>query len=166
MIGIMGRVLTVAAFLVVGTSAAEAEAQRVVQTQASFGVVLATVGTAAGLYVDGSRAVLPMTRLIGEIQVLPSNHTELLALGGVRQTFFRSSQGELYAQLLFGIATGYSRRCDLCGARASEFGLGANVMLNDRWALRVRGDIRTGGAAGDLPIPMLGGGITRSWGSR
>lgn len=164
MIGIGGRVVTIAAFLAMGTSAAEA--QRAVRAEISLGTVLPSFAPSTGLYVDGSRAVLPMTSVVGEIEVSPSNHGELRALGGVRQALFRSSPGELYAQLLFGIATGYSSGCDLCSARASEFGLGANVMLNDRWAVHVRGDIQNGGGAGDLPIPTLGGGITRLWGSR
>ena len=68
--------------------------------------------------------------------------------------------------LLIGAATGYSSRCDLCNTRATDVGVGANVRLNDRWAVNVRGDMRVGGAAADLPLPMFGAGITRTWGSR
>ena len=84
-------------------------------------------------------------------------------LAGVRQQLFCGSKGDLYAQWLVGAARGYSRRCDLCSARATQFGLGANVVLSDSWAVRVRGDIRVGGSAADLFYPMLGVGITRAW---
>jgi hypothetical protein len=108
--------------------------------------------------------VLRTTSLLGEVQVIQSNATELAALGGVRQLLFNSQQGQVYVQLLFGAATGYSSRCDLCSTRATDVGVGANVRLNDRWAVNVRGDIRVGGAAADLPLPLFGAGITRTWG--
>ena len=126
---------------------------------------MATSTTPAGLYLDGGKAILPGTSLVGELQVFQSNVTELVALGGIRQRLFGSSQGDVYAQLLLGGVTGYSGLCGVCSARATELGLGANVTLNDRWAVRVRGDIRAGGSAGEYFYPMLGGGITRRWGS-
>ena len=158
---IVGRALTVVAALAIGV--APTAAQRFIHTEASIGGVATALGPAAGLYLDGRRAVLRTTSLVGEIQVFQSNVTELVALGGVRQQLFRSAQGDIYAQALFGVAMGYSRRCALCSPRASEFGLGANVALNDRWAVRVRGDIRVGGSAGDLFYPTLGAGVTRRW---
>ena len=157
----VGRALTLVAALVIG--AQPAAAQQFIDTEASVGGVATAVGPAAGLYLEASRAVLRTTSVVGELQVFQSSATEFVALGGVRQQLFRSSKGDLYAQLLFGVATGYSRRCDLCHARATEFGLGANVVMNERWAVRVRADVRLGGSAADLLYPMLGAGITRRW---
>src|SRR5688572_7111794 len=155
----VGRALTLMAALVIG--AQPAAAQRFIDTEASVGGVATAVGPAAGLYLDASRAVLRTTSMVGELQVFQPNATEFVALGGVRQQLFRTSKGDLYAQLLFGVATGYSRRCDLCDARATEFGLGANVVMNERWAVRVRTDVRLGGSAADPLYPMLGAGVTR-----
>ena len=157
----LGCALVVVVGLAIG--AEQVAAQRFIHTDASVGGMVTAVGPAGGLYLDGSKAVLRTTSLVGEVQLFQSNATEFVALGGARQQLFRSSRGDVYAQLLFGVATGYSRRCDLCGPRVSEFGLGANVALDDRWAVRVRGDIRVGGSAADLLFPTLGVGITRRW---
>jgi hypothetical protein len=153
------RALIVVGALLIGGRPATAQGF----AQASLGSVMTAVGPSAGLYLDASRAVLRGTSVVGEIQLFQSNATELVALGGLRQQLFRSSHGDIYAQALFGVATGYSRQCDLCRPRTSEFGLGANVVLNDTWAVRVRGDIRVGGSAADLLYPTLGAGITRTW---
>jgi hypothetical protein len=153
------RALIVVGALFIGVRAATSQGF----TQASLGSVMTAVGPSAGLYLDASRAVLRWTSVVGEIQLFQSNATELVALGGLRQQLFRSSRGDIYAQALFGVATGYSRQCDLCRPRTSEFGLGANVVLNEKWAVRVRGDIRVGGSAADLLYPTLGAGITRTW---
>ena len=161
MTGIIGRALIAIAVLAI--SASPAAAQRFNHTDVSLGGVFTGIGPAAGLYFDGRRAVLRTTSLVGEIQLFQSNATEFVALGGVRQQLFRGSKGDLYAQWLLGAATGYSRRCDLCSARVTEFGLGANVAWSDSWAVRVRGDIRVGGSAADLFYPTLGVGITRTW---
>lgn len=157
----IGRLLTAAAVLAIGSS--PVAAQRL-HADTSLGGVITGITRAGGLYLDVAQAVLPTTSAVGEMQVFQSNATEFVALGGVRQLLARNPRGELYAQFLLGVATGYSRRCDLCHPRTTEFGLGANVRLNDRWAVRVRGDIRVGGSAADLFYPTVGGGITRRWG--
>jgi hypothetical protein len=154
-------VLMVVVLLIAG--AAPAAAQQYSPVTLSSGGVATTIGPAAGLYLDAGVDVLRMTTLVGEAQVFRSNATELVALGGVRQFLFRSARGGLYAQALFGAAAGYSQRCDLCSTRTTELGLGANVALDEQWGIRVRGDIRVGGSAGDLFYPTLGAGITRSW---
>jgi hypothetical protein len=125
--------------------------------------LVVVVGLAIGAEQVAAQRFIHTDASVGEVQLFQSNATEFVALGGARQQLFRSSRGDVYAQLLFGVATGYSRRCDLCGPRVSEFGLGANVALDDRWAVRVRGDIRVGGSAADLLFPTLGVGITRRW---
>ena len=164
MTGIVGLTLTAAAVVVIGAS--PAAAQRFNHAEASLGGMIPTSMSPAALYLSGGVAMLPTTSLIGEVQVVSVNATEFVALGGVRQRLSRSSQAETFAQLLFGAATGFSRRCGLCRARVAELGLGANVTLNDRWAVNVRGDMRLGGSAGDLFYLTLGGGITRRWGYR
>lgn len=164
MIGRCGRALTVAAMLALAAS--PAAAQGLLHAESSLGGVATAVGPAGGLYLDGAWALLPTTSAVGEFQMFGSNSFELVGLGGVRQQLFRSEKGDLYAQLLLGAAGGYSGECDLCHPRVTEFGLGAHVQLNDRWAVRVRGDMRLGGSAADLFYPTLGAGITRTWGSR
>lgn len=164
MSGTIGRALTAVFMLVLVTS--PAAAQQLPRFETAVGGVVAGYGPAGGVYLDAGVRVLPTTSLLGEIQVVQSNSTELAALGGVRQLLFNSRQGQIYVQFLVGAATGYSSRCDLCHTRAADFGVGGNVKINDRWAVNVRGDIRVGGAAADLPLPMFGAGITRTWGAR
>ncbi|HEY7185639.1 MAG TPA: hypothetical protein VH436_03775 [Vicinamibacterales bacterium] len=165
MTGTIGRALTVLALL--AATAAPAAAQRL-HGEASLGGMATAVGPAGGLYFDwaGAGSVLPTTFFVLESQVFQSNAAELVAMGGVRQQLFRSSKGNLYGQLLLGYARGYPHYCDLCNARVTQLGLGANVALNEHWAVRVRGDIRVGGSAADLFYPTLGAGVTRTWGSR
>src|SRR5262245_5623531 len=124
MTGTIGRALTVLALLAATTS--PAAAQRLIRAEASVGGL--TTGIAPGgwplwPYVDGAWAVLPMTSAVGELEF----GGEVAALGGVRQDFFRSRKGNVYGQLLMGVATGYSSRCDLCQPKAIEFGLGGNI---------------------------------------
>jgi hypothetical protein len=157
----IGRALAVLAVL--GMGASPASAQRFIVADASVGGAFTAVGPAGGLYLDGSKAVLRSTSVVGELQLFQSTTTEVAVFGGVRQQLFHSLRGDIYAQLLFGVAAGYSQRCDLCHPRTTEFGLGANIALDDRWAVRVRGDVRVGGSAADLFYPTLGVGITRRW---
>jgi hypothetical protein len=163
MTGIVRCAATALAVLVV--SASPAMAQQLIRAQTSAGGMFTTIAPAGGLYADGAWALLPTTSAVGEVQ-FGWNAAEVVGLGGVRQQFFRSSKGDIYGQLLAGFATGYSARCDLCQARVTEFGVGANVVFNDHWAVRVRADMRVGGGAADLPFPTLGAGITRTWGAR
>jgi len=163
MTGLIRLTLTLVAALAIGAS--PAAAQQVTHAEVSSGGMFTSIAPAAGVYVDGAWAVLPMTSAVGEVQY-GWNSAEVVGLGGVRQQFFRSSKGDIYGQLMLGLATGYSPRCDLCHPRVTEFGVGANVALNDRWAVRVRADMRVGGGAADLPFPTLGAGITRTWGAR
>jgi hypothetical protein len=163
MTGMIQRALTLFAALAIGAS--PAAAQQLIHAEASSGGMFTTIAPAAGVYADGAWALLPTTSAVGEVQ-FGWNSAEVVGLGGVRQQFFRSSKGDIYGQLLLGFATGHSPRCDLCQARVTEFGVGANVALNDRWAVRVRADMRVGGGAADLPFPTLGAGITRTWGAR
>ena len=158
------RLLLAVAF--VGFAAPSAFAQRFADTTLSSGGIGTAVGPSGGWFVDGSKAVLRTTSLVGEGQLFVANATEFVALGGVRQRLFDTNRGEIYAQLLFGGATGYSRRCELCNPRVTEVGVGASVALNERWGIRIRGDIRTGGSAADLFYPTLGVGITRRWGAQ
>jgi hypothetical protein len=166
MTGTIGRVLTAAA--VIAMSASPAAAQRLIHTEASLGGMATALGPAGGLYLGWAAAgvVLPTTFVVLESQVFQSNATELVAMGGVRQQLFRSSKGNLYGQAMFGLAVGYPHSCGLCNPRVTELGLGANVALDENWAVRVRADMRVGGAAADLFFPTLGAGITRTWGSR
>ncbi len=161
--GTLGLVLSAVAVMTIGTS--PAAAQRLMRTEASVGGVMVPNVAVGGLYLDAGTLLLPATSVVGEVQVFPSvvSAAEFAALGGVRQRLFRSSQGYLYAQALLGGATGYSRRCGVCIARVTELGLGASVRVDPHWAVRVRGDLRIGGSAGDLFYPMLGAGITRVW---
>jgi len=163
--GTIGRVLTVLALLAFAVSPAAAQIAR---AEASFGGIATAVGPAGGLYFDwaGAGTLLPTTFVVFESQVFQSNATELVAMGGVRQQLFRGSKGNLYGQVLFGVALGYPGYCDLCNPRVTELGLGANIALNEHWAVRARADMRVGGSAADLFYPTLGAGITRSWGSR
>ena len=156
----LGRASIVAVILAI--TASPAAAQRLVHAQASGGGMFTTIVPAGGLYLDGAWAVLPTTSAVGEVQ-FGWMGGEVVGLGGVRQQFFRTSKSDVYGQLLLGFAGGYPRRCDLCSTRVTELGLGANVAINDQWAVRVRADMRVGGGAADLPFPTLGGGITRTW---
>jgi hypothetical protein len=109
MTGLIGRVLTALVVLAIGTS--PATAQRVVRSEASLGGVVVSNAAVGGLYLDAGKLVLPTTSVVAEIQLFPSvvNALEFVALGGVRQRLFQSAQGDLYAQVLLGGATGYSR---------------------------------------------------------
>jgi len=160
MMRLFGRALTVAAIFAI--TASPAAAQRLLHAEASGGGMFTTIAPAGGLYLDGAWALLPTTSAVGEVQ-FGWMGGEVVGLGGVRQQFFRSAKGDVYGQLLLGLAGGYPSRCDLCDPRVMTFGLGGNVALNDRWALRVRADLRVGGGAADLPFPTLGAGITRTW---
>jgi len=161
MTGTIGRVVMTLAVLAIGTS--PAAAQRLNSGEASVGTVAATVVRAGGLYLDAGMTLWPMTSVVGEVQAFGPNLRELVALGGVRQRLILGSRGDVYAQALVGGATGYSSRCDLCSAGVVELGLGANIAVRSRWAVRVRGDIRSGGSAGDPFYPTLGAGVTRVW---
>jgi hypothetical protein len=141
-----------------------AQAVRAVSAGGLFAVDTTT--PAGGLFVDGMTAVLPHTAIVGEAQLFGALSTEFLALGGVRQRVPTGRLTDIYGQLLLGIAGGYSRRCDLCGSRVVELGAGADVGLNERWAIRIRADLRTGGSASDLFYLTIGGGVTRQWGRR
>jgi hypothetical protein len=163
MTGLIGRVLTILAMVAV--SASPAAAQRF-HGETSLGGIATAIGPSGGLYLDWAGTPLPTTFAVVEAQVFQSNATELVAMGGVRQQLFRSSKGNLYGQVLLGFALGYPGYCGLCNPRVTEFGLGANVTLNENWAVRVRADMRVGGSAADLFYPTLGAGITRTWGSR
>jgi hypothetical protein len=165
MTAMIGRAVTI--LTVLAASASPAAAQ-IAHAEASFGGIGTAIGPAGGLYLDwaGAGTVLPTTFVVLESQVFQSNATEFVAMGGVRQQLFRSSRGSLYGHVLFGLALGYPGYCDLCNPRVTELGLGANVALNEHWAVRVRADMRVGGSAADLFYPTLGAGITRTWGSR
>jgi len=165
MTGTIGRVLTALTLLAFAASPAAAQ---IAHAEASLGGIGTAIGPAGGLYLDwaGAGAVLPTTFVVLESQVFQSNATEFVAMGGVRQQLFRSSKGNLYGQVLFGLALGYPGYCDLCHPRVTELGLGANVALNEHWAVRARADMRVGGSAADLFYPTLGVGITRAWGAR
>src|SRR5262245_35032972 len=123
MTGTIGRALTAAAILALVTSSAAA--QGLTRTEASAGGVVTTITQAGGLYLDAGALVLPTTSVVGEVQAFGARPTEFVALGGVRQRLLFTSRGDLYAQLLLGRATGYSRHCDLCAPKVYELGLGA-----------------------------------------
>ncbi len=151
------------AAVLVAIAAPPAFAQHYADVDGSIGGMATTIVPAGGLFLDASKALLRTTSLVGEAQVFGATRPELVAMGGVRQRLFDTRKGELYAQLLLGGATGFSRRCDLCSARTTEFGVGASVALDEQWGIRIRGDIRTGGSAADLFYPTLGVGVTRRW---
>jgi hypothetical protein len=160
------RVRVVLVAIVAALAARSAFAQRYAGVDAATGVVATTIVPAGGAYLDGSKGVLRTTSVVAEAQLFGArgaDGVEIVALGGVRQRLFATPKGELYAQLLFGAATGYPRRCDLCTTDVTQVGLGTSVALSERWGIRIRGDIRTGGSAADLFYPTLGVGVTRRW---
>ena len=103
-----------------------------------------------------------MTSAVGEVE-FGWNATELVGLAGMRQHFIRNSNGDFYGQFLLGFTTRDLRGCGLCEQLVKQFGLGGNVALNDRWAVRIRADLQFGGGLGDLPLPTFGAGVTRTW---
>ena len=154
------RLLLAGVLVIVGVADGAAQPAT---TQASIGGLVTTIVPAGGVFVDGARAVLRTTSVVGEAQVFGAVGPEFVAMGGMRQHLVASSQGDIYVQLLFGGAIGYPQRCDLCGPRVAEMGAGAHIVLNRQWALQIRGDIRGGGSAADLFYPTLGIGFTRRW---
>jgi hypothetical protein len=152
-------------FIAVLYAAPSASAQNVVKKSLAAGGSLVTNAASAGLFLDGMTSLLPMTGLVGEVQAFAFRPAELAALGGIRQRFSARSQSDVYGQILVGVAS-HRAGCGLCSGIAIDVGLGGDVAIDDHWALRIRADVRGGGAAGDLPLLTIGAGIERVWGRR